>query len=239
MAAGGRQGIEIHIVDMDIPFPVRPGLLLAQNVFLVIVLGALRAVLQHGAHGSIAIDIGVIPLAVAIRGVGEGQLVVGAHQVRIHFPGAGALGAIQDIALCDEGIAILHQHLLHHILDIFDTRVSIDKFLGQLLLGQLGQALRLPGVFPAARFHCLFDGNLDFAPVISNRSAIPFDNRRKHSPPPFPILNFICAIYYFSVKIVHKTLCTIGCALPLYRHGWWVSIFLLGVKIALFSRISR
>ena len=62
LAAGLRQGVEVLVVDVDLPVGVGLGDVGRDNVLVVEALGALRAVLEHGAHGGVGVDVGVLPL---------------------------------------------------------------------------------------------------------------------------------------------------------------------------------
>ena len=124
---------------MDPALPVRPALLGCQQVFVIIVLGCLAAVLKHGAHGRVAVDVGVAALHVAGRGVGMGQLVEHFHQTGVHLAHAGAGRAVQNIFFGGVVEAHLHQLAFHFVLDLLD-------------LGRLGAATLLQ-----SRFHCIGD----------------------------------------------------------------------------------
>ena len=67
LAAGGGQRQKIQIVDMDIALAVRLGMLRIEDEHLIELLGALGAVLEHGAHGGIAVDVGVLSLDVVLE----------------------------------------------------------------------------------------------------------------------------------------------------------------------------
>ena len=139
LAAGGGEGVKIKVMDMDPALPVRPALLGCQQVFVIIVLGCLAAVLKHGAHGRVAVDVGVAALHVAGRGVGMGQLVEHFHQTGVHLAHAGAGRAVQNIFFGGVVEAHLHQLAFHFVLDLLD-------------LGRLGAATLLQ-----SRFHCIGD----------------------------------------------------------------------------------
>ncbi len=62
LAAGRRQGVKIEVVNVNVAFAVRARLLGGQDVFFVEVLSALGPVFEHGAHGRVAVDIGVVAL---------------------------------------------------------------------------------------------------------------------------------------------------------------------------------
>ena len=94
LAAGGGEGVKIKIVDMDIALGVRLGLRRRKQISRVIRLGARRAYLQHGAHGRVAVNIGVIALHVAEAGVYIGDFVDGLHQTGFCLADARALCAV-------------------------------------------------------------------------------------------------------------------------------------------------
>ena len=62
LGAGGGKGVEVEIVDVDVALPVGLGVLGPQEVGLVVGLGTGGADLQHGAHGGVAVDVGVVTL---------------------------------------------------------------------------------------------------------------------------------------------------------------------------------
>ena len=69
LAAGGGQGVEVHVVDVDIALAVGLGVARVDDAHLVELLGRFRAVLQHGAHGGVGVDVGVLALHVGIGGL--------------------------------------------------------------------------------------------------------------------------------------------------------------------------
>ena len=62
LAAGLGKGVEVLVVDVDLPVGVGLGDVGRDDVLIVEALGPLRAVLQHGAHGGVGVDVGVLPL---------------------------------------------------------------------------------------------------------------------------------------------------------------------------------
>ena len=62
LAAGLRQGVEVLVVNVDLPVGVGLGDVGRDDVLVVKALGALRAVLEHGAHGGVGVDVSVLPL---------------------------------------------------------------------------------------------------------------------------------------------------------------------------------
>ena len=132
---------------MDVALPVGLGKAGIQHIHVVELLGALGAELQHGAHGGIAVDVGVFPLDVRVDGVLEGDVLEGFHQTGVHLAHAAALGAIEDIRLGAADKALLNQHALHGVLHLLHRgggghALVVFQFLHYLL----GQGL---GGFPA------------------------------------------------------------------------------------------
>ena len=68
LAAGGGQGEKVQVVDVDVPLPVGLGMLRVEDKHIVELLGALGAELEHGAHGGVAVDVGVLPLDIGVLG---------------------------------------------------------------------------------------------------------------------------------------------------------------------------
>ena len=108
---------------MDIPFPMGLGMLRVQDEHLVKLLGTLAAVFEHGAHGGIAVDVGVFPLDVAVAGIGIGDVLIDLHQPGIGLADPGAFRPVKDIRLGGAHMPIVDQHLLYAILDLFHLRL--------------------------------------------------------------------------------------------------------------------
>ena len=81
-------------MDVDIAADVGGGHILGQDVVIDKVLGALGAVLQHGAHGGVGVDVGVLALHVGIGGLGEGDVLQSLDEAGVHVAHTAALGAI-------------------------------------------------------------------------------------------------------------------------------------------------
>ena len=62
LAAGLRQGVEILVVDVNLPLGMGLGDVGRDDVLVVKALSAFGAVLEHGAHGGVGVDVGVLPL---------------------------------------------------------------------------------------------------------------------------------------------------------------------------------
>ena len=61
---------------MDITLTMRLGVLGVEDIHLIEFLSALGTVLEHGAHRSVAVDVGVLTLdVIVLRGL-EGQVLV-------------------------------------------------------------------------------------------------------------------------------------------------------------------
>ena len=119
LAAGSSEGEKIQIVDMNISVLMRLAVLGLQHVHFVKLLGCLTAVFEHGAHGGIAVNIGVFPLQVTFAGILEREVTHGQHQAGLALTHAGTLIAVQNISLCGAGVAELDQSFFHQILHFF------------------------------------------------------------------------------------------------------------------------
>ena len=62
LAASLCQGVEILVVDVNLPLGMGLGDVGRDDVLVVEALGAFGAVLEHGAHGGVGVDVGVLPL---------------------------------------------------------------------------------------------------------------------------------------------------------------------------------
>ena len=71
LAARGGQRVEVQVVDMDVAFAVSARVAGIQNAHLVELLRGFGAILQHGAHGGVGVDVGVFALHVGVRCLGE------------------------------------------------------------------------------------------------------------------------------------------------------------------------
>ena len=121
LAAGGRQGEEVEVVDVDVTVPVGGGMGRVEHREQVELLGRLGAEAQHRAHRGVAVDVGVLTLDVAVPGVGEGDLAQRGHEGRLLFASRGAALPVEDVCLGRLGLAALHEDLLHDVLDVFDV----------------------------------------------------------------------------------------------------------------------
>ena len=97
LTAGRCQRQEIHVMDVDVAVVMGLGLLRAQDEDLVEVFGALGPVAQHGPHGRVAVDVGVLALQVVVPRVAERQLLIDVHEAAPHLPHAAAPVAVEDI----------------------------------------------------------------------------------------------------------------------------------------------
>ena len=91
LATGGGQCVKIKIMDVDVSVVMRLGVFRFQYVHLIENFGSFGAVFQHGAHGRIAVDVGVVALQVAVFGIAVSDFFISFHQTGIHLPGPGAL----------------------------------------------------------------------------------------------------------------------------------------------------
>ena len=94
LAAGGGQGVEVQVVDMDIPVMMGSRKTGVQHVHFIELLRAFAAELEHTAHGGIAVDVGVFALDVAVHRVLAGDVLEHLHQAGVHLTHTAAFGAV-------------------------------------------------------------------------------------------------------------------------------------------------
>ena len=141
LAAGGGQGVEVHVVDVNIALAVGLGVARIDDAHLVELLGRFRAVLQHGAHGGVGVDVGVLALHVGIGGLGEGDVLQSLDEARVHVAHAAALGAVEDVGLGGLHEAGLDEGFLHEILHAFNRGRALDGAALKLLDDRRGDLL--------------------------------------------------------------------------------------------------
>ena len=181
LAAGGRQGQEVHIVNVDVAVAVRFRMLGLHHEHHVEFLGAFGTVAEHCRHGSIAVDIGIFALDIGIDGSFVGNFIVDAHQTSVHLTDAAALGAVEDIGLGSANKAVLDQHALYGILNILnvgrsDGFVAFD-FAHNLVRQFFSDLLRLGAVACA---ECAQNGFGNLIGVEGNFASVPFDDGIQH-----------------------------------------------------------
>ena len=126
LAAGGGQGVEVHVVNVDIALAVCLGVARVDDAHLVELLGRFGAVLQHGTHGGIGVDVSVLTLHVGIGGLGEGDVLQRLDEAGVHVAHAAALGTVEDVGLGGLHEAGLDEGLLHQVLHAFHGGRALD-----------------------------------------------------------------------------------------------------------------
>ncbi len=144
-------------------------------------LRALGAVFQHRAHRGVAVDIRVFTLDVRIHGGFAGDVVVNAHQARIHFANARALRAIENVRFRRVRKAVFNQHALDDILHLFHARRAIG-----ILRIQFGDDLRcqrvakFTGLVNIARAKCAQNRIGNLFGIECNLPTVALDDLVRH-----------------------------------------------------------
>ena len=193
LAAGGCEGEEIKVVDMDVPVQMGLRMDRIEHKHVIELFCAFRAVFQHGAHCSIAVNVGVLPFNIVFPCGLIGQFLIGFHQAGVHIADAGALRPVEDIFLRGAGMAGLDQLVFNRILHLFDRRrVTVRVRLFHMHCHQLR---KLPGGLPvvaAERLRRLEDRVGDFINVKQHAPSVALDNGVDHHSTP-------CSNYYIYV----------------------------------------
>ena len=186
LAAGSGQREKVEVVDVDIAAVVGAGVLRVEHKHLVEGLGPLRAVFEHGAHGGVAVDVGVFALDVVFGGALKGQVLIDLHQLGVHLPHAGALGAVEDVLLGGAGVAGVDQHLFHHVLNLLDGG-GLGGGIGLLqpLLHLQGKGVGGFKISAANRGRRLEDCLGNLLHVVGGGASIALDDCAEHEDLPF------------------------------------------------------
>ena len=189
MQANGGQRVEVHVVDVDVAFAVRFGVARVDDAHLVELLGGLGAVLEHGAHGGVGVDVGVLALHVGIGRLGERDVLERLDEARVDVANAVALGAVQNVGLGRLDEAGFDESLLDEILNALDRRRALD---GSLV--DLRDDLRGDLIGNRSILHCsasgerLLDGGCNLLLMEFSSASVAFDDGAYHDPSlPFAI----------------------------------------------------
>ena len=181
LAAGGRQGQEIEVVDMDVAVLMREAVLRVKNVHLIELLGAFAAVAQHHAHSGVAVDVGVLALEIVVLGILESEIADGGHEPGIHFPDLRPLVAVQDVRLGGAGMAALDEGLFYQILHLFHIGDGVLELLIKTLQHFGGYLERKDIVLPPLTAGGTEDCLSDLVHVKRNNACVTFPDRTNHS----------------------------------------------------------
>ena len=132
LAAGHRQRVEIHIVNMNVAGFMCLGKLRIDDIALVELFRALRTVLEHRSHRGIAVDIGVFALDLVLFRFLKGQILINLHQLGIHVSDSGALRSVKNIFLSRTGVSVFDQNFFDGVLNLFYGRNLIMADLKQI-----------------------------------------------------------------------------------------------------------
>ena len=94
LAAGCCQRQEIQVMNVNVAVPVSLSVFRLQNSHLIEFLRSGRTIFQHRSHCSIAVDVGIFPLDVAVLCRIKRQFVHNLHEIGFDFPISGTLIAI-------------------------------------------------------------------------------------------------------------------------------------------------
>ena len=128
LTTGGGQRVEVHVVDVNVAFSMRLGVLGLQDEHFIELLGAFAAVLQHGAHRGVAVDVGVLSFDIAVAGILESNIFIDLHQPGIHLAHSASVRAIQYIGFSGTYVTGVDKDLFHHVLDALDIGDFLNSF---------------------------------------------------------------------------------------------------------------
>ena len=172
-------------MNVNIALPVRLCVLRTKQIHFIISLGACRTDLQHGTHGGVAVDVGVVPLHVAGPGVDVGDLVDGLHQRGVGFSNAGAVGAVQNVCLGGGVEAVVHELLLYRILNGLNIGGGCCVFCLQIRLNSVGNPGRIGSIALAGGLQGFEYSGRDLALLVEHHTTVALDNALNHIVPSF------------------------------------------------------
>ena len=191
LAAGCSQAVEIKVMDVDIAFPICLGMLGAEQIHLIVGLGTGGSDLQHGAHGGVTVNVGIVPLHITLSGISMGNFLDGLHQAGVGLSSAGTCSPVQNIGLGRSGEAVVHQLPLHRILN----QLNIGRFSGktalQLPLNIICHSCSISSIALMGSFQSPQNGRSDFILVIQHNTAVSFGNAGNHIVHPDFLVNSI------------------------------------------------
>ena len=199
LAACFGEHVEVLVVDVDVTVDVSFCYIFWKNIVVYKVLGAFRTIFEHGAHGGVAVDIGILSLDVCILRVRICQLVIDVHQIRLCFSDLGMLSTIQDVGLGGLLIVVSDKHTLYNVLHLFyGACLSVellDNLLGQVCEVNAGHLLAV---------YC-FIGSIysveDLGLVELYFLSVSFDDRIH-----FSVLSFFSVCFLFFWFLILRTL---------------------------------
>ncbi len=146
------------------------------DVFVIEALGPLAAVLEHGAHGGVGVDVGVLPFEVHILCGHEGQGRVDLYKLVVHLTKPLVLGPVQDVGLGGLGIVGGDELLLHDVLGLLHGGSGLHTLkLRHHLGGQIVQVLVAEALCGDAHVG-LEDGRAYLCRVEPDLFAVAFDD---------------------------------------------------------------
>ena len=89
------------------------------------ILGTFGSILQHGTHGRVPVDIGILSLNVFRSSIGVGELLIDIHQGGLGITDLSMFRTVQDVFFGGGGEAIADQCLLYQVLDLFHRRDGV------------------------------------------------------------------------------------------------------------------
>jgi len=134
LAAGHGQRVEIHVMDVNVAAVVSLGIFRIYDIHLIKLFGAFGAILQHGSHGCVAVDVGVFTFDVYFFCLFKGQILVDMHQLGVHASDACTFSTVQYIFLGCSCMTVFNKYLFHRVLYLLYSRGVVVADLQQVEL---------------------------------------------------------------------------------------------------------
>ena len=185
LAAGLGEHVEVFIMDVDVAGNLGLGDIRRKHFMVAEILGTLGTVLEHGAHGRVAVDIGVLTLDVSVPRGSKGKGLVDIHEGAGDTAAARVVSPVNDVGLGCGREAELDERGLHEVLHVLNGHgllAGVEAFdhLGCDKINVNVRHLLLAGRNVVGGSE---DGGTDLYIVEGNELAVPLaDGLRSHVP---------------------------------------------------------
>ena len=132
LAACHRQCIEIHVMDMYVPFFMGFYMFRVDDIHLVELFCSLRTILEHCPHGGIAVYVGVFTLDLIFLCLFESKVLIYLHELGVHVADPCPLRSVKDVFFGCAGMSVLYQDLFNRILYLLYGRDLVVAHLQQI-----------------------------------------------------------------------------------------------------------
>ena len=183
---------------MDVTLTMCGSMRRVEDKHLIKLLGALRPILEHGAHRGIAINVGIFAFNVVFERGLERQILIHFHQFCVHLTHTRALVAVQDVLLRSACVTAFDQHLLHCILYVLNRRYLVARSRFQHFFNLFSEAARHLVILTARCLRRAEDRRRNLVQFKGSLAPIPFDDLLNHTSAILSHIQTLCTYHKIS-----------------------------------------